>query len=293
MDSLPAIKISSLKKSFGAVKALRDVDISVQRGEIFGFLGPNGAGKTTTIRCLMDYMRPDSGQIEIMGMDSIEQAPAIKKAVGYLSADNQLYDHWNGKQHIKFVLGMHGLPYKSHPLVKKLDLDINKRVKDLSSGNKQKLSIILAFCTEPEILIMDEPSRGLDPLLQIELYQLLKDYKKAGKTVFFSSHNLPEVERVCDRVAVIKDGVVAKTAKMEDLLQLRTHIIRVTSEKPIQRNELKGLKAEIETISDHHVILRVKGRLEPALKLLENIGIKDLEISHASLEEIFMEYYGK
>lgn len=291
MASTPAIKIRSLDKSFGSKKALSNVSLSVNKGEIFGFLGPNGAGKTTTIRCIMDYIRPSSGTIKVLGKDSISEGPQIKDSVGYLSADGQLYPHWTGRQHLDFLIGVYGKKDQSQELINRLDLDMRTKVKNLSSGNKQKLSVVLAFCSNPKLLIMDEPTRGLDPMLQVELYEIIKEHKKAGGTVFLSSHNLPEVQRICDRVAVIKEGKLIETAKMSDLLHMQTHVIYAVTKEKVDAQKLIKLNAEIISHKRNEIHLKVRGELDKVLAIISASGLKDLDVSHANLEDIFMELY--
>lgn len=291
MAGSTVIKIKSLDKSFGSTKALSGVSLSVNKGEIFGFLGPNGAGKTTTIRCIMDYIRPSGGSISVFGKDSQADGPSIKKSVGYLSADSEMYPHWTGRQHLDYMLDGHEKKDETTGLVDRLGLDLSKRVKNLSSGNKQKLAIVLALCNQPKLLIMDEPTRGLDPMLQIELYKIIEEHKKAGGTVFLSSHNLPEVQRICDRVAVIKQGELIKTAELDDLLQMQTHVVYAATKKKVDTDKLQKLGVEVISQSRGEVHLKVRGKLGEALGVITSYGLKDLDVSHASLEDIFMELY--
>lgn len=291
MASTPAIKINSLGKSFGPKKALSGISLSVKKGEVFGFLGPNGAGKTTAIRCLMDYIRPSEGSISILGKDSRQFSPQLKKSIGYLSADTQLYKNWTGSRHISYLLAGHGKKDEIQGLVNRLGLDLNTKVKNLSSGNKQKLSIVLALCNQPKLLIMDEPTRGLDPMLQVELYKIIEEHKKAGGTVFLSSHNLPEVQRICDRVAVIKQGELIKTAELDDLLEMQSHVIYAVTKKEIDPQRLAKLDIDVISQNKNEIHLKVRGSLDKVLNVITSYGLKDLDVSHANLEDIFMELY--
>ena len=190
-----AIEIVDLKKRFGSVKAVDGVTFKAEQGEAFGFLGPNGAGKTTTIRCLMDFIRPTSGKISIFGKDAQKDSVELKKLIGYLPGNVKLYGNWNGWDHIRFIESIRGKSKNVDDLIQKLDFNPKVRFHSLSSGNKQKLGLILTLMNEPKLLVMDEPTVGLDPLLQNTIYGLLNDLKKKGTTIFVSSHNLPEVEK--------------------------------------------------------------------------------------------------
>lgn len=229
------IKIEGLKKYFGKVKAVDGISFDVNKGEIFGFLGPNGAGKTTAIRCMMDFLRPDKGKITILGQDAQKDSTKLKEQIGFLAGEVHLYNNWTGQEHINFIAKIRGSDDFAKELINKLDFDPTKKAKNLSSGNKQKLALILALMHQPQVLILDEPTLGLDPLLQNTIYEILQSQVQKGTTIFMSSHNLREVERICDRVCIVRQGKVAA----------------------------------IESISN----------------------LKDLEITHTSLEEVFLEYY--
>lgn len=285
------IKIKSVDKNFGSLKALSGVSLSVNKGEIFGFLGPNGAGKTTAIRCIMDYVRPSGGTIRVFGKDSQANSPEIKQSVGYLSADSQLYGHWTGQQHLDYLQSANGQKDGVQNLIDRLGLDMRAKAKNLSSGNKQKLSIVLALCNQPKLLIMDEPTRGLDPMLQVELYKIIEEHKRGGGTVFLSSHNLPEVQRICDRVAVIKAGKLIKTAELDDLLQLQTHVIYAVTKTKVDAQKLSAPDIEIISQNRNEIRLKVRGKLGEAIGIINSYGIRDLDVSHANLEDIFMELY--
>jgi ABC-2 type transport system ATP-binding protein len=195
------IRVENLKKYFGPVRAVDGISLAVKKGEVFGFLGPNGAGKTTTIRLLMDFLRPDAGKILI----------PKKESLGYLSGDVRLYANWTGREHIAFVEGLRGRCPYVNKLREKFVFDEHQKVKNLSLGNRQKLGLILALMHEPEVLILDEPTLGLDPLLQNAIYEILAERATKGSAIFMSSHNLYEVERVCDRVSILKEGKIVAT----------------------------------------------------------------------------------
>lgn len=282
-----AITFDNVSKRYPNGKGIFNVNLNVRIGEIYGFLGPNGAGKTTAIRTLMDFMRPDSGNIKVLDLDSKINSVEIKKIIGYVPADKQTYDKLTGKEHIN----IYSINRTNNviSLAKRLKLDLNTPVKHLSSGNKQKLAVILALVGNPKVLVMDEPTAGLDPLYQQEIYDILKDFKNKGGTVFLSSHNLPEVEKICDRVGVIKDGKIIAEKTMQNIRDMSIHIINVQTKNNLTLSKDKSV--EIINHSDNHYTLKVKGDLNPIIRQLANQNITDLEVNHASLEDIFMEYY--
>src|SRR5665647_1035184 len=224
-ESKQAIRVQALSKSFGATQALSEVSFTVPYGSIFGFLGPNGAGKTTTIRCLMDFIRPSDGSITIMEQDAHDDSTALKQSIGYLSSDSQLNLNWTAQEHIDFFESIKGRGKNRAKLVERLGLDTRSKVRALSSGNKQKLAIVLCFIGDPQLLIMDEPTRGLDPLLQNVLYDILTGFVDSQKTVFFSSHNLTEVEHICDSVLLIRNGRVVEEKTMDSIRDMKVNIV--------------------------------------------------------------------
>jgi ABC-2 type transport system ATP-binding protein len=289
-----AIEIKNLKKFFGKTKAVNGVSFSVKKGEAFGFLGPNGAGKTTTIRCMMDFIRTTEGSIKILGRDSHKDSVYLKSKIGYLPGNIKLHNNWSGKDHINFVESIRGKSSNALEIAKKLDLNLNKKFKSLSSGNKQKLGIVLALMHEPEVLIMDEPTVGLDPLLQNTIYEFLNELKAKGTTIFISSHNLPEVEKVCDRVGIIKEGKMIEVETLAGLEGKKIHKINVKIEGKYKVNDFKfdGVENVIEQPEGLEITVG-GGDLNPIIKKLSEINIKDIEINHATLEEVFLKFYEK
>lgn len=281
-----AIVLKGVTKLYSNGKGIRNVDLEVPSGEIFGFLGPNGAGKTTTIRTLMDFMRPAKGTITILGLDAQKESVEVKRRVGYVPADRQLYANWTGQEHLDLYKTSRA---GSKDIAKRLELDLRTPVKQLSTGNKQKLAIVLALCGKPDLLIMDEPTAGLDPMFQQSIYEILTEYKKAGGTVFLSSHNLPEVEKICDRIGIIRNGKIIADKSMQDIRDMSIHIVSVMSDHPLSVASLKNV--EITSKSDGHTLLKVTGSLNPLLGYLAKHPVHDLEVTHASLEDIFLEFY--
>ncbi len=285
------IEVNGLTKYFGKTHAVDGVTFSVEKGEVFGFLGPNGAGKTTTIRCLMNFLKPTSGGISILGKDAQRNSEDLKNNIGFLSGDVRLYDGWTGNDHINFLEKLRGRSSVAPELISKLNFDPKLKFKALSSGNKQKLGLILSLMFEPELMIMDEPTLGLDPLLQNSIYVILEDLKKKGSTIFMSSHNLAEVDRICDRVGIIKDGKIVAIESISSLKEMRMHAVRIHFNSPYNKNDFDFDGIEVQQEIPDGLIIGVKGDINPLIKKLANYNIKELEISHASLEEIFLEFY--
>lgn len=287
------IEVNNLKKYFGKTKAIDGISFNVSKGEIFGFLGPNGAGKTTTIRCMMDFIRPNFGSINILGIDAQKNTAKIKQKIGFLPGNVQLFLNWTGKEHIDLLEKIRGKSKNLPELIEKLNFDPKIKTKYLSSGNKQKLGLILALMSDPELLIMDEPTVGLDPLLQNKIYEILEYLQQQGKTIFMSSHNLPEVERLCKRVGIIKEGELVALETITDLHAKRLHHVLVRFSNKINEKEIQALNLQIEEVLPDGFILAVKGDIDPLIKVISKYKIIDLEITHATLEEVFLEFYKK
>ena len=290
---MDAIVITDVSKRFGSNQALNKVSLTVPKGEIYGFLGPNGAGKTTTIRCLMDFIRPDSGSIKVFGADAFTDAVKVKSYLGYLPADIQQYGKWTAAEHIAFYESVCGPAPDATKMIKELDLNLDIEARHLSSGNKQKLALVLAMMHHPKLLVLDEPTRGLDPLLQETIYTLLRSYRDKGGTVFISSHNLAEVEKICDHVGIIRAGQVVASESIGAIRRMNIHMITIRFEKPFKPKDFEADNITLVHKSELQLICKVKGDLNPILNKLAGYSVKDVEITHASLEDAFMEYYEK
>jgi ABC-2 type transport system ATP-binding protein len=287
------IQINNLKKHFGPTKAVDGVTFDVKKGESFGFLGPNGAGKTTTIRCMMDFIRPSSGQITMLGLDARKDSVKLKQKIGYLSGNVKLYSKWTGSEHIKFVQDIRGKSKNVNDLIQKLNFDPNVKFGGLSSGNKQKLGLILALMNKPELLVMDEPTVGLDPLLQNTIYQIINELKASGTTVLISSHNLPEVEKICDRAGIIKLGKMVAVEDINELGQKRLHKIEVRFASKVNKSDFNAKDIEdIQEIKDG-LIFTVGKNIDEVIKNISKHRITDIEVTHATLEDVFMKFYEK
>ena len=287
------IVIKGFKKYFGKLHAVDGIDLEVKKGEILGFLGPNGSGKSTTIRCLMGFNRPTDGVIHVFGYDMSTDSVKAKTQIGYLPGNVKLYDNWTGWDHIRFFEGVRGKSINIDNLINRFNFDPTAKFKHLSSGNQQKLGLILALMHQPKLLVMDEPTVGLDPLLQNEIYKVLMEMRDLGTTIFISSHNLPEVERLCDRVAIIKEGKLVAVENIKTLGDKKLHKIevRLADKYNLSEFEINGVE-KVEAVSDG-LLITVGGDLNPVLHVLARHKIIDLEITHASLEDVFMKFYEK
>jgi len=291
-----AIVIKGLVKWYGSVQALFGVDLVAREGEILGFLGPNGAGKTTTIRCLMDQIRPQKGWIRVLGLDPQRDPTAVQSRVGYLPGELNLEGTLQGDGFLRYLKELRGNRIDEgylEELIARLDLDTSRKIKNLSSGNKQKLGVVQALMHQPELLVLDEPTSGLDPLMQQEVYQLLREAQSRGTTVFFSSHILSEVEALADRVAIIRRGRIVEESTPGKLIEMALRRVVVSFLEPVDLAPLNGISG-VKLLSegaDRQVTLRVEGNMDELIKTLASYPIKDLQTTSHSLEEIFLKYY--
>jgi len=283
-------------RKFGRrVVGARDVSFSVRRGEIFGFLGPNGAGKTTTMRAILDYLHIQEGSITVFGMDYHRDALEIRERIGYIPGDLALYGNFTGEELIEYYDGFRPVDrdyLRELRSVFRVDLTLN--VKNLSSGNRQQAGLILALASKPDFLILDEPTSGLDPLMAASAHRLFKELKAEGKTIFLSSHDLAEVQAVCDRIGIIKEGEMILIEEVENLVSKFLQNVRVsfTSEVP----SLESLEAIDSVISaeaedEDTLLLKVREDINELLRFLTNYELDRLSIEDATLEEIFLQYY--
>jgi ABC-2 type transport system ATP-binding protein len=294
----PALQIRGLTKSYGKVRALRGINLEVQRGEIFGFLGPNGAGKTTTIRCLLDTIRPDGGTARILGLDPQTDPVAVQKRIGYLPGEVQFYENFNAARQLRYFSDMRGSQADwdfTHQIAERLDLDLKTPIKNLSRGNKQKIAVIQALMHHPEMLLLDEPTSGLDPLMQQVVLGLLREARAAGVTVFFSSHIMSEVESVAGRVAIIRAGEIVEVADTTALTRRSLNRLTVRFKRSVDASSLGNLPGVqiLSHLDGTSLSLQVTGDLEALVKALGDYPVLDLETAHPTLEEVFLAYYTK
>jgi len=293
------IKVTNLRKHFGKTKAVDGISFEVKKGEIFGFLGPNGAGKTTTINCLLDFIRPNSGEIEIFDKDIKKNLIEIKTSVSYLSGEVALYDKMKAAEYFGYILSLNKKPQKEHqkiykPFVKLFNFEknLNRKIKTLSRGNRQKVAVISALMLESDLLIMDEPTSGLDPLMQEEFYNILRKMKQKGKTIFMSSHFLPEIEKICDRAAIIKEGKIVAIEDIDELGKKGMLNVEFSVKEKLNLADFKNIK-EISQIKqiDGTYQATVRGSCDKLIKALSKYTVETIEIKHADLEKVFMEFY--
>jgi ABC-2 type transport system ATP-binding protein len=290
-----AIETVGLTKRYRAVQALESLDIEVREGEIFGFLGPNGAGKSTTIRLLLGFLHPTAGQGRVLGLDIVKNGVAIRRRLGYLPGGIALYDTLNGKQQLDYLAALTGRPpVRRADLCERLELSartLERRVRDYSRGMRQKIGIVQALQHDPDLAILDEPSEGLDPLMQRAFYGILETLKAAGRTIFFSSHVLSEVERVCDRVAIIRRGRLVAVEDIAGLLARRRRNVVMRFDGPPPRLDGVGGVSNIE-IREGRLTCGIDGDIGPFLAAISGSRVSDLTIEPARLEEAFLELYG-
>ncbi len=289
-----AIKLIGVTKTYGRSRGVTNLDFDVEKGTVFGFLGPNGAGKSTTINMLIDLIRPSKGQINILGLSSTRDSVAIHKRIGYLTGDMSLDESLTGRQQLEYFANLHGgVPERRiRELAKVLELDLNRKIKTLSRGNRQKVGLVSALMHDPELLILDEPTTGLDPLIQAQFNKIILNNKKRGRTTFLSSHLLSEVQEICDHVAFIGEGKILAIQDMNDIAAGAPKRIHVVSTDLKLLASLKKLPNTKVSKSTHRTIdLTYAGDVNPLVKLLAKHRVVDVTIQDADLESVFMEHY--
>jgi ABC-2 type transport system ATP-binding protein len=288
-----AIVIDSFHKSYGKVEAVKGISISVEQGEIFGFLGPNGAGKTTTIRCMLDVIRPTSGTIRVLGLDAQNDTMQLHRRIGYLPGDVRLPGQMTGKQIISYFSRLQGSqPVLLDDLVARFDVEMKRPLKGYSKGMRQKIGIVLAFMCDPEVLILDEPTSGLDPLLQRTFNDFLLQEQQRGKTIFMSSHIMSDVEKVCQRVAVIRQGEIVTIEEVEKLRQKAGQRVIVEFGDDVSLAELERIPGVSNvTFNNHAYHFNVGGSMDTLVKALSLHEVLRLQAEEAPLEEVFLKFY--
>ena len=290
------IRTEKLTKSYGPHRGIIDVDLEVNPGEVFGFLGPNGAGKTTTIRTFLDLIRPTSGRALVFGIESSVDPVEIHRRVGYIPGEFALYDRLSGGQTMDYFANLRGGVDRAYQatLIERLDLDPSRRFKEYSKGNKQKVGLVIALQHRPELLVLDEPTSGLDPLVQQTFFTVLREAVAGGATVFLSSHILSEVEKACDRVAIIREGRLVQVGTVESLRDLAHHQVELRFAGAVPAAEFEALPGVSDVVLDDHVLrMRVSGAITPVVQAAARHELLDFVSREPSLEETFLAQYGR
>ncbi len=285
-----------LTKSYGRRRGVVELAFEVHPGEVFGYLGPNGAGKTTTIRTMLGFIAPTSGRIEVFGLDSARQSVQIHRRVGYLPGELVLYPRMTGAELLAYLAALRGGVEEAfvRELVERLDLDTSVRIASLSHGNRQKLGLVQAFMHRPELLVLDEPTQGLDPLVQQEFHRMIGEVRREARTVFLSSHVMPEVERLCDRVGIIREGRLVTVEDIGDLKMRAVREIELRFAQPAPADAFDALPGVQElSVQGEVVRLHVKGSVDAVIKAAARYEVVDISSHEPSLEEIFLRFYGK
>ncbi|MBI2918311.1 MAG: ABC transporter ATP-binding protein [Chloroflexi bacterium] len=294
MDAV--VRLQGLTKYYGKHLGVRDLDLEVQRGAVFGYLGPNGAGKTTTIRLLLDFLRPTSGRAWVLGHDAQKESPEVRRRVGYIPGEPALYKNLTGQDFLAYAASLRGgVDWSSiRSLAQRLDCDLSRPIGTLSRGNRQKIAVVHAFMHNPEVLFLDEPTSGLDPLMQQEFNSIVREARAAGQTVFLSSHILSEVEELCDQVGIIRSGQLVKVESVAALKARALRSLDIEFGGPVPQGEFVGLKGVSDvTVTDSHLHCKVTGALDPLVKAAARYQVVNIVTHQPSLEEIFLAFYGK
>ncbi len=290
------IHIEGLTKLYGKQRGVLDIDLDIARGEVFGYLGPNGAGKTTTIRTLLHFLFPTRGRATIFGLDIAQHSLETRRRIGYLPGELETYNNLTGSELLEFMSHLRGGVDWQYvrELAGRFDYDLDMKIKSLSHGNRQKVGLIQAFMNKPELLILDEPTIGLDPLMQQEFYRIVDEIKSEGRTVFLSSHIMPEVERVCDRVGIIREG---RLIAVEDVDVLKARAIRrleIHFESPVSPEEFSNISGvrDVE-VHENRLTCTVAGEIDTLIKAAAQHHVTNVISHEPSMEEILMTYYNR
>jgi len=292
---MSAIRLERLTKFYGKARGIVDVDLEVQSGEVFGFLGPNGAGKTTTIRTLLDLIRPSSGRATVLGLDSVESSLDIRRRVGYLPGELALWEWMTARQVLEHLGRLRGGVDEAYrdELIERFEVETDRKVSDLSTGNRQKIGLVQAFMHRPELLVLDEPTSGLDPLMQQVTYEVIDEAHHDGRTVFLSSHVLPEVERIAKRVGIIRHGRVIEVASVESLKERSVRLMEIRFGWPVPTREFLGGIPGVADVSlgGDAATLMVEGSMDPLIKALGDYEVLAVRTHDTPLEDIFLQLY--
>ena len=290
---MQVLQTHDLTKYYGRVRGVEAVNFSIREGEVFGFIGPNGAGKSTLIRLLLSLIYPTSGSATIFGHDVVREAKAVNRYIGYLPSEVNYYDQMTARELLEYSTAFYGIkvPQRMQELAQRFGLRLDRNVKDLSMGNKKKVALLQALLHQPRLLILDEPTNGLDPLMQAKLFEVLQEERERGTTIFFSSHILSDVQRLCDRVAIIRNGEIVATEAMQQLRQKRLRKCRL-----VLANGQEQLPLELPGMDDlrqegRAVYFNYEGDMKALVSSLQPLPLEDVVIEEPTLEEVFMHFY--
>ncbi len=288
----PVIEAIGLTKFYGTRRGVEDVTFAVDEGQAFGFLGPNGAGKTTTIRVLLGFLRATRGVARVFGRHAFDEAPLIHEQVAYLGSDPGFLGELTSAEQLDYLARLRGLPRGAwRPLAERLELDPTVRIRRLSRGNRQKIGVIAAFMGHEPLIVLDEPTSGLDPLMQREFLALAAEARADGRTLFLSSHNLIEVERVCDRVAIIRDGRIVDVSTVGELMGAHWRSINLVVAAPPAPGAFDLPNVEVAAMTGREVHLMVQGDVNPLLDAIARLDVRDIAITTPDVEDLFLRYY--
>ncbi|MCX6351242.1 MAG: ABC transporter ATP-binding protein, partial [Bacteroidetes bacterium] len=287
----PAIQIQNVTKYYGANKALDNLSLDVNQGEIYGFIGPNGAGKSTAIRLLLNFIQMQSGSVTVLGLSPTKDDVAIKKQTGYVSSESFMYNDMRVAELFKFTESFHKIkaPERIKKLVDVLEIDVHKKFEELSFGNRKKVAIACALLHQPKLIILDEPSNGLDPVIRTNLYELLQEEQKNGATIFFSSHVLAEVQKVCTRIGLIKNGSMIKETSAADFTNIGYRTVRLETTTEVNFSSLNGVAGLQQDGNTYHFMY--SGKADDLIKLLNTVSVTSIHIEEPELENVFMHYF--
>ena len=287
-----AIETHGLTKYYGKSRGVVGLDLEVREGEVFGFLGPNGAGKTTTIRLLLNLLQPTSGSASVLGLDVATRSLDVRRACGVVSSDSAFYESLSGRAHLALMQSHHnGAHHRGDEVAERIGLDLDRPVKHYSHGNRQKLAIVQALAHSPQVLILDEPTSGLDPLVQQEFFKLLLEERDRGVTAFFSSHVLSEVDRLCDRVGIIREGVLAATLDVDELHRQQVRRMEVTLSRDASTEDFVLDGVTVVACEGSRAELQVSGHVSALIAHLATLPVEDVVFPEASMEDTFTRFY--
>jgi ABC-2 type transport system ATP-binding protein len=292
MQGMP-IDVNHLTKRYGKHRGIEDITFSVEPGEIFGFLGPNGAGKTTTIRVLIGLLKATSGQALIFGGDCWRRTARLHRNIAFIPGDLRLYEGMTVIEFLRFLARLHGGVRRGRieGLTDRMELEVHRKIKHLSKGNRQKVGLVQALMHDVPLFVLDEPSSGLDPLMEVTFLDLLREERAAGRTVFLSSHNLSEVEKVCDRVAIIRDGHLVALEHIDALKAKRVREMSILFRQPIDPRAFEAHGIVVVDRGERRLTLRVRGDINPLIRTLAGYDVEDFTFSEPNLEDVFLHYY--